>query len=39
MVRHYTSVVYKRKHEEQKLRRDEMRGGSHTQGSIPLSIV
>jgi hypothetical protein len=39
MVRHYTSAAYKRKHVEQKLRRAEMKGGSHTQGSIALGIV
>jgi hypothetical protein len=38
MVRHYTSAAYKRKHEEQKLKRAEMGGGSHTQGSVPLAI-
>jgi hypothetical protein len=39
MVLHYTSAMYKRKHEEQKLRRAEMGGGSHRQGSLPLGIV
>jgi hypothetical protein len=39
LVRHYTSAAYKRNHAEQKLRRAEMKGGSHTQGSIPLGIV
>ena len=39
MVRHYTSAAYKRKHAEQKLRRAEMGGGSHTQGSVALGIV
>jgi hypothetical protein len=39
MVCHYTSTAYKRKHEEQKLRRAEMKGGSDTQGSISLGIV
>ncbi|XP_051227071.1 autonomous transposable element EN-1 mosaic protein [Lolium perenne] len=38
MVRHYTSTVYKRKHEEQKLKRAKMGGGSHTQGSVPLAV-
>ncbi|KAK1661689.1 hypothetical protein QYE76_049848 [Lolium multiflorum] len=38
MVRHYTSAAYKRKHEEQKLKRADMGGGSHTQGSVPLAV-
>jgi hypothetical protein len=39
MVHHYTSAAYKRKHIEQKLRRAEIKGGSHTQGRIALGIV
>jgi hypothetical protein len=39
MVYHYMSAAYKRKHEEQKLGRAEMGGGSHTQGSAPLAII
>jgi hypothetical protein len=39
MVHHYKSAMYKRKHKEQKLRKAEMGGRSHTQGSLPLAIV
>jgi hypothetical protein len=39
MVRHYTSVAYKKKHEEQNLRRAEMGGGSHTQDIVSLAII
>ena len=38
MVHWWTSAEYKRRHEAAKLRRVEMEGGSHTQGSVPLSV-
>ncbi|KAK1613692.1 hypothetical protein QYE76_019209 [Lolium multiflorum] len=38
MVMWLTCPQYLKKHEEGKLKRAEMRGGSHIQGSIPLSL-
>lgn len=38
MVMWWTCRKYLEKHEEGKLKRAEMRGGSHIQGSIPLSL-
>lgn len=38
MVHWWTSAEYKRRHGEGRLRRAEMEGGSHTQGSIPLAV-
>ena len=38
MVMWWTCPQYLKKHEEGKQKRTEMRGGSHIQGSIPLSL-
>jgi hypothetical protein len=38
MVMWWTCPQYLKKHEEGKAKRAEMRGGSHIQGSIPISL-
>ncbi|KAK1626597.1 hypothetical protein QYE76_000912 [Lolium multiflorum] len=38
MVMWWTCPQYLKKHEEGKVKRAEMRGGSHIQGSIPISL-
>ncbi|XP_071680263.1 uncharacterized protein [Lolium perenne] len=38
MVMWWTCPRYLKKHEEGKAKRAEMRGGSHIQGSIPISL-
>ena len=38
MVMWWTCPQYLKKHEEGKLKRQELRGGSHIQGSIPISL-
>jgi hypothetical protein len=38
MVMWWTCPQYLKKHEEGKKKRAEMRGGSHIQGSIPISL-
>uniref|UniRef100_A0ACD5ZY34 Uncharacterized protein n=1 Tax=Avena sativa TaxID=4498 RepID=A0ACD5ZY34_AVESA len=39
MVAWWTHVEYLKRHEAAKKRREEMKGGSHRQGSIPLALV
>ena len=38
MVRYWTSPAFKKKHDIGKAKRLAMKGGSHSQGSVPLAV-